>query len=156
LDVDPVTLQAKKYDNIYGLGDLVNIPITKSFWSAFHQMHVVRQNIVRAFKGQPPNAAYTSYTKAPFFIGSEKLIYFEKDKNGPGQLNMVGTGSSFLASRLFKHLKGFTGKVSNMHMGKHFGPPYGKFMPFSKYYKGKPVSRSDEVRYTPETAGKHK
>lgn len=149
--MDPVTLQTKKFDNIYGLGDINNLPLTRSFWAAFHQMHVVRQNVLRAFKGQPPNAPYSGYTKVPFFIGSEKVTYFEKDRTGPKTFNMMGSSGGFLAKKLHGHLLGVAKKASKIHMAKkESGPPYGKFTPFSKYYKGKPITNTESVRYTPE------
>jgi len=45
LDVDPYTLQHKKYSNIYGLGDVINTSTTKTFWAGFNQLHVVRNNL---------------------------------------------------------------------------------------------------------------
>lgn len=36
LDVDIQTLQHKKYKNIFGLGDVNDVPTTKAFWAGFH------------------------------------------------------------------------------------------------------------------------
>jgi len=36
LDIDPETLQHKKYKNIFGLGDVANLPTSKTFWAGFH------------------------------------------------------------------------------------------------------------------------
>lgn len=36
LDVDIETLRHKKYKNIFGLGDAVDVPTTKAFWAGFH------------------------------------------------------------------------------------------------------------------------
>lgn len=33
LDVDHQTLQHKKYKNIFGLGDVCNLPTSKTFWA---------------------------------------------------------------------------------------------------------------------------
>lgn len=51
LDVDKQTLRHNKYDNIFGLGDVCNIPTTRSFWAGFYQLHVVRNNLERSLKG---------------------------------------------------------------------------------------------------------
>lgn len=51
LDVDQYTLQHKRYENIYGLGDVVNVPTTKTFHAGFNQLHVVRHNIARRING---------------------------------------------------------------------------------------------------------
>lgn len=58
LDVDPYTLQHKKYDNIFGLGDVVNVPTTKTFYAGLNQLHVVRHNLERRINGLEPNAKY--------------------------------------------------------------------------------------------------
>jgi len=34
LDVDHETLQHKKYKNIFGLGDVCNLPTSKTFWAS--------------------------------------------------------------------------------------------------------------------------
>lgn len=36
LDVDHKTLRHNKYKNIFGLGDINNLPTTKSFWAGFY------------------------------------------------------------------------------------------------------------------------
>lgn len=36
LDVNINTLQHKKYKNIFGLGDVANLPTTKTFWGGFY------------------------------------------------------------------------------------------------------------------------
>ncbi len=36
LDVDIKTLRHNKYKNIFGLGDVVDVPTTKATWAAFH------------------------------------------------------------------------------------------------------------------------
>ena len=35
LDVDQYTLQHNKHKNVFGLGDVNNLPTTRTFWSAF-------------------------------------------------------------------------------------------------------------------------
>ena len=56
LDVDQYTLQHKKYSNIFGLGDVNNLPTTRTFWSAFGQIHVVRHNLKCLIEGKQVNA----------------------------------------------------------------------------------------------------
>ena len=45
LDVDQHTLQHNKYENIFGLGDVVNVPTTKTFLGGLSQVAVVRNNV---------------------------------------------------------------------------------------------------------------
>jgi sulfide:quinone oxidoreductase len=70
--VDKHTLQHKTYPNIFGLGDINNIPTTKTFWAAFNQVHVVRHNVCRNLFGLSPNASYDGFTKAYIDIGSHE------------------------------------------------------------------------------------
>lgn len=51
LDVDIKTLRHNKYKNIFGLGDVVDVPTTKGTWAAFHQLAVVRTNLERSLHG---------------------------------------------------------------------------------------------------------
>lgn len=51
LDVNPNTLKTKKFDNIYGLGDVTNVPTTKTFWGGFRQVAVLRHNLARKSQG---------------------------------------------------------------------------------------------------------
>lgn len=51
LDVDRETLRHKKYENIFGLGDVINAPTTKGLWASFYQLHVVRNNVLRSLAG---------------------------------------------------------------------------------------------------------
>lgn len=69
LDVDHKTLRHRKYKNIFGLGDVCDLPTTKSTWAGFHQIHVVRTNLERSLQGQSLIAEYDGYTKIPFLIG---------------------------------------------------------------------------------------
>lgn len=56
--MDPYTLQHVKYDNIFGFGDVVNVPTTKTFHAGFNQLSVVRHNVERRLNGLEPNAHY--------------------------------------------------------------------------------------------------
>lgn len=51
LNVNPETLQHNKYDNIFGLGDVINVPTTKTFYAGVHQISVVRHNLERRING---------------------------------------------------------------------------------------------------------
>ena len=51
LDVDPYTLQHNKYSNIYGFGDVANLPTTKTFYAGFNQLHVIRHNLEQVING---------------------------------------------------------------------------------------------------------
>lgn len=52
LNVDHQTLQHKKYSNIFGIGDVNSLPVTKTFFGGLSQVAVVRNNLERMFKGK--------------------------------------------------------------------------------------------------------
>lgn len=69
LPVHRETLRHMKYSNIFGLGDINNIPTTKSFFGGFQQLHVVRNNVIRALQGQSLNALYDGFSKTSLILG---------------------------------------------------------------------------------------
>ena len=50
LNVNPRNLQHVKYDNIFGLGDVTNVPTTKTFWGGLSQVHVLRNNLEKKLR----------------------------------------------------------------------------------------------------------
>ena len=84
LDVNPETLQHRKYDNIFGLGDVLNVPTTKTFYGGVNQMHVVRKNLIRRLNGLPLNATYNGYAKAALPTSSGGIATLEHNYNGEG------------------------------------------------------------------------
>lgn len=69
LDVDPFTLQHKRFSNIFGMGDVTNIPTSKNFHAGFNQLHVVRNNVERNLNGLDLNAKYDGYAEAILNVG---------------------------------------------------------------------------------------
>lgn len=151
-----MTLRSRKFDNIFGLGDITNIPITKSYWATWMQIHGLRNNLVRVFKGLPINAPYTGYSAVPFITGTDSLVYFEKDFKGSKFWNLFGSNNSFVGRRLYSGLAGKSKSLLKVHLGKEPGPPYGKFNPFGKRFKGAPIETSSEtVTYKPSGSASH-
>ena len=123
LDVDPHTLQHKKYNNIFGLGDVNNVPTTKTFYAGFNQLHVVRNNLERQMNGLSLNAKYDGASSALFHTGMSELANFNQTYNGGDNLN-----SGFMAGLRFKKYNLFGKKeVMNICKFKNWGPPYYKF-----------------------------
>lgn len=73
LDVDAGTLQHKKYENIFGFGDVVNVPTTKTFYAGFNQLSVVRHNLERRINGLSPNAQYDGLSEAYLHTGYDSM-----------------------------------------------------------------------------------
>jgi len=131
LNVDHETLQHKKYPNIFGIGDINNLPTTKTFWGGFHQVHVVRNNLYNYIKGKELNAVYSGYTKSPIYLGQNKLTYMVHFYNQvEGKLNLLDkSGGPISVLRYLYWGKMQKKKFLSYYLFKTWGPPYGKIMP---------------------------
>lgn len=124
LDVDPFTLQHKKYSNIFGLGDVTNVPTTKTFFSGFEQLHVVRNNLVRSMNAHSLNASYDGSSSALMHTGVAALSSISHKYDG---VSNEGLESGFSASLRYKRFGMFEKKrVVNISKFKNWGPPYYK------------------------------
>ena len=82
LDIDTLTLQHKKYPNIFGLGDNINIASTKTAAAVASQSGVVEANIMKMINKDTSFKMYDGYTSCPLVTGKGKGILAEFDKNG--------------------------------------------------------------------------
>lgn len=82
LDVNPETLQHTQYNNIFGLGDVINAPTTKSFYGGLSQVAVVRHNVERKLNGLSMNARYDGHSKISLPNGPSALANVEHAYNG--------------------------------------------------------------------------
>jgi sulfide:quinone oxidoreductase len=82
LEVDRETLQHKRYENVFGIGDTCGIPMGKTGGSARHQAPVVVANLVSAMNGQKPLAKYDGYTVCPLKIAYGQIIMAEFNYDG--------------------------------------------------------------------------
>lgn len=77
VNVDPYTLQHRKHPNIFGIGDVTNLPTSKTGAAIRKQAPVVVQNALSHLAGKPLNAKYNGYTSCPLVTGYGKLILAE-------------------------------------------------------------------------------
>lgn len=103
LDVDISTLQHKRFSNVFGLGDVCNLPTSKTAAAIFSQTPVLVNNILKELGEAEKFATYDGYAACPVFVGDQKLVLCEF-KYGRK------TSTSFKAdqtqpSRMFYHLK---------------------------------------------------
>lgn len=75
LNVNPRNLQHVKYDNVFGLGEITNVPTTKTFYGGFEQVNILRHNLERKLKGLSMDATYNGYAEAPLFLSQDKLTW---------------------------------------------------------------------------------
>lgn len=83
VDVDKDTLVHKHFPNIYGIGDVTNLPTSKTGAAIHKQAPVLVNNLISRISGVEPSAVYDGYTSCPLVTGYGKLILaeFDYDKN---------------------------------------------------------------------------
>ncbi|MDB9782911.1 NAD(P)/FAD-dependent oxidoreductase [Winogradskyella sp.] len=80
VDVDPHSLQHKKYANIFALGDVSNVPTSKTGAAIRKQAPVVVANIIRLIGLQKlSDKTYDGYSSCPFITGYGKMVLAEFD-----------------------------------------------------------------------------
>lgn len=80
VDVDPFSLQHKKYANIFGLGDVSNVPTSKTGAAIRKQAPVVVANILKLIEFQKlSDKKYDGYSSCPFITGYGKMVLAEFD-----------------------------------------------------------------------------
>ncbi len=80
MDVDPGTLQHKKYANIFGLGDVIALDYAKSGGAAQHQGIILQDNIAAALDGDKLEYTYDGYTVAPVVTAYGKVLLAEYNR----------------------------------------------------------------------------
>jgi len=79
LPVHKETLQHVKYKNIFGLGDVVAVPMGKTGGSARKQYKVVVDNLISLMEGKELKAQYGGYTVCPLITGLGTVMLAEFD-----------------------------------------------------------------------------
>ncbi|KIC91153.1 FAD/NAD(P)-binding oxidoreductase [Flavihumibacter sp. ZG627] len=77
VDVDKFTLQHTRYKNIFGIGDAMSAPNSKTGAAVRKQAPVVVKNLLALIDGQQMPAAYSGYGSCPLVVGYGKLILAE-------------------------------------------------------------------------------
>lgn len=77
LDVDQFTLRHKRFENIWGLGDVMNAPNAKTMAAVRKQVPVVAQNIIDAMHNNEPAVGYDGYGSCPLTVERGKIVLAE-------------------------------------------------------------------------------
>eukprot|EP00286_Rhodomonas_abbreviata_P008393 CAMPEP_0181323494 /NCGR_PEP_ID=MMETSP1101-20121128/19823_1 /TAXON_ID=46948 /ORGANISM="Rhodomonas abbreviata, Strain Caron Lab Isolate" /LENGTH=448 /DNA_ID=CAMNT_0023431541 /DNA_START=8 /DNA_END=1354 /DNA_ORIENTATION=+ len=77
IDVDKVTLQHTKFDNVFALGDASSLPTSKTAASITMQAPVLVSNLIHKMKGEEMTGKYDGYTSCPILVGDGKLMLAE-------------------------------------------------------------------------------
>ena len=146
LNVDPETLQHKNYKNIFGVGDVLNVPTTKSFYGGLAQVAVVRHNVERRLNGLSLNAKYDGYSKVDFPISQTAIANIEHKYDG----KEISFSTDGFSSALRFSLYNMKGKhnTENIYKFKNWGPPYYKWK--KTFQGGETAPASAPVDLAPE------
>lgn len=79
VDVDKGTLQHKKFENVFALGDCSSLPTSKTGAAIRKQSPVVVSNLAEVMQGRPARAQYDGYTSCPLVTGYNSLVLAEFD-----------------------------------------------------------------------------
>ena len=78
VDVDTLSLQHKKYKNVWALGDNANLPTSKTAAAVMSQGPILVRNLIRVYNKQDSEfEKYDGYTSCPIFTGENKLMLAE-------------------------------------------------------------------------------
>lgn len=81
--VDKHTTQHVKYPNVFALGDVSNLPTSKTGAAIRKQAPVTVANLLAAAEGKPLDAKYDGYTSCPLVTSYSSMVLaeFDYDKN---------------------------------------------------------------------------
>lgn len=79
LDVDKHTLQHNTYKNIFGCGDVANLPASRTGAAIRKQAPVLVSNLIALMQGTEMKASYHGYSSCPIITGYNKLVLAEFD-----------------------------------------------------------------------------
>ena len=85
MDINPKTLQHNRYKNVFGIGDILGIPLAKTGGSAQVQAVVIQDNLVAAIENKKFPQEYNGYTVSPVKLkyGQVLLAEFNSKKTLP-------------------------------------------------------------------------
>lgn len=127
VDVNPYTLQHKRYENIFAFGDCIDGKTTRTQSAAVAQCPVVKHNLKNFMEGKELNAVYDGYTFLPLYLGHSYATSFQHYYDWePHWKNHVvphyGVFSKIYHGRMMKSMLSVDEKYGNFK--KNHGPPY--------------------------------
>ena len=77
VDVDPASLQSRKFDNVWSLGDVMNAPNAKTAAAARAQAPVVAVNLLEKLGIGSETGSYNGYGSCPLTVERGKIVLAE-------------------------------------------------------------------------------
>lgn len=129
VDVDPHSLQHRKWDNVWSLGDAASLPTSKTIAAITSQAVVVTQNILRSLAGKEAVPEYDGYTSCPLLTGEKKVLLAEFKYGGEPKetFHQWLRVDQAVPRRAFYHLKKdfFPWVYDQFHVRGQWGGPKG-------------------------------
>ena len=93
VEVDQHTLQHKRYRNVFALGDVANIPTSKTGAAIRKQAPAVVANLLAVLGGREPASRYNGYTSCPLVTARDKMLLaeFDYDLNPTPSIPLIDT-----------------------------------------------------------------
>ena len=82
LEVDQYTLQHRRYENVFGIGDILGIPKGKTGGSARHHGPILTENLINVMEGKKPTAKFDGYTVCPLKTQYGEIMLAEFNYDG--------------------------------------------------------------------------
>lgn len=79
VDVDPGTLQHRRYASVFSLGDCASLPTAKTGAAVRKQAPVLVRNLLAAAAGRPLTGRYNGYSSCPLVTGYGRVVLAEFD-----------------------------------------------------------------------------
>ena len=82
LEVDKETLQHRRYNNVFGIGDICGIPMGKTGGSARHHAPIMVANLIAEMQKKELSEKFDGYTVCPLKVEYGKIIMAEFNYDG--------------------------------------------------------------------------
>lgn len=91
LEVDPGTLQHKRYKNVFGAGDINGTAKGKTAATVKKSVPIVVDNLLSVMQGQEPKEIFDGYTSCPLLVreGAALLVEFDYKDNLTPSLPLI-------------------------------------------------------------------
>lgn len=102
LDVNAETLQSKKFDNVFGIGDCLGTPNKKTAAAIYSQMRTLDQNVPAFLKGKKPDAHYNGYSSCPLIVSFNRAVLAEFTPEKPLETMPINQARPLYSSYIIK------------------------------------------------------
>lgn len=123
LDVNTQTLQHNKYSNVFGVGDVCNLPTAKTAAGVFSQAPIVTNNLLVEMGINANKGYYNGYNSCPVFVGGGKLMMVEFAYTNPDTSDETFWADQTKPNRMFYYMKKYA-----------FPAVYWNMMPKGNWY----------------------